>query len=155
MMSPVSLRDNFYCVTVFPSDTEPGFAHPDGLMTPPSSPNKVVRGQPDFCPVLDARAQPIPFDVRRGMMLGPKHLNAPVINHPVNRLAIFVGGLFSIEVVGRTGYVPTVGDFMNQIARACAPHAHALGKQHTFAGLSLHSLQPGVAVCVLHLRNGP
>ncbi|KAI0821815.1 hypothetical protein BC628DRAFT_1422241 [Trametes gibbosa] len=126
-----------------------------GLMTPPSSPNKVGRGQPDFCPVLDAKAQPIPFDVRIGIMLGPQHLNAPAINHPVYRLIVSIGGLFDVEIVGRTGHVPTVSDFMNQIVHTAARQHHALSRQHTFAGLTLRSLEPGVAICVLHLRNGP
>ncbi|OSD05057.1 hypothetical protein PYCCODRAFT_1450640 [Trametes coccinea BRFM310] len=133
-----------------------------GLMTPPASPDKIARGQTDFHPILDARAQPCTFDVRVGFPLNPQIMSAPAINHPVRRIVVRVAGMFTIEVVSRA--VPTVGDFFNQIADGMkysdprnprATKGSLLGPTALFAGLTLRSLDPsGVAFCDMHIRNG-
>ncbi|KAI0667215.1 hypothetical protein C8Q78DRAFT_1071959 [Trametes maxima] len=135
-----------------------------GLMTPPDSPEKASHGhvQLTFNAALDAQAQHLSFDVRRGVMMNPHSATAPAINHPVNRMVISVGGVFAFEVAARG--VPTVADLMNQLVRALAmpannpraPGASAgslLGTKVIFAGLTLRSLDHGVAYCDLHLHN--
>ncbi|EIW54742.1 uncharacterized protein TRAVEDRAFT_50883 [Trametes versicolor FP-101664 SS1] len=122
-----------------------------GLMTPPGSPDKIARGQPDFHPMLDAGVKPYSFDVRTGPMLPAQVLNAPAINHAVNRMTIYVGGLYTVEVVGRN--IPTIFELTSQLASASARKGSALGNRGGFAGLTLRSIEHGVAVCDLHLRN--
>lgn len=120
-------------------------------MTPPGSPDKIARGQPDFHPMLDAGVKPYSFDVRTGPMLPPQVLNAPAINHAVNRMVIYVGGLYTVEVVGRN--IPTVYELLGQLASASARKTSLLGNWGGFAGLTLRSIEHGVAVCDLDLRN--
>ncbi|KAI0641409.1 hypothetical protein C8Q79DRAFT_308914 [Trametes meyenii] len=137
-----------------------------GLMTPPDSPEKASYGhghvQLTFNPALDAQAQYLSFDVRRGVMMNPHSATAPAINHPVSRMVISVGGIFSFEVTARG--VPTVADVTSQLVRALAMPANdprapgqsagsLLGTKIMFAGLSLCSIAHGVAYCDLHLRN--
>ncbi|KAI0353877.1 hypothetical protein OH77DRAFT_556653 [Trametes cingulata] len=134
-----------------------------GLMTPPDSPDKIARGQTDFHPMLDARANPVSFDLRTGMLLHAQIANQPAINHSVNRMIISVGGFFDVEIVSRS--VPTMGELMLQLAQALRMPAHPrapgtsraslLGSKCAFGGLTLRSLERGAAVCVLHLRSGP
>ncbi|KAI0628652.1 hypothetical protein C8Q77DRAFT_1067597 [Trametes polyzona] len=122
-----------------------------GLITPPASPEKAVRRGPDFHPSFDAGGRPIPFDVRTGA--SRPYSNVPIINHPVNRLSISVGGMFTIEVVARGGQVPLIDDFTNQLAYHARSKARILGNRCMFVGLSLRAVQGGVAYCNLHLQN--
>ncbi len=152
IISCVRLRDFSYCVTLraqTPPDAE--FCSLDGLMTPPDSPDKIARGQPDFHPMLDAAGRPYAFDVRTGPVLPPQFMNAPAINHAVNRMVIHVGGLYTVEVVGRN--IPTIYELSGQLASASARKSSLLGNRGGFAGLTLRSIDRGVAVCDLHLRN--
>ncbi|KAI0367437.1 hypothetical protein BV20DRAFT_1045644 [Pilatotrama ljubarskyi] len=133
-----------------------------GLMTPPDSPDKIGRGQSDFHSMLDARTNPVSFDLRTGMLLHAQTANQPAINHSVNRMVISIGGFFDVEIVSRS--VPTMGELMQKLAQAmCVPthprapgasRASLLGSKCFFAGLTLRSLERGTAVCMLHLRNG-
>ncbi|KAI0765924.1 hypothetical protein BD413DRAFT_481874 [Trametes elegans] len=134
-----------------------------GLVTPPASPDKIARGQSDFHVLLDASARPPSFDIRAGTMLHPQTANVPAINHRVSRMLVNVGGFFAFEVVAQTGPVPTLSELVGQLVRAVRVPAdprtpaftrgHALGNRVVFAGLSLRSIDRGVAVCDLHLRN--
>ncbi|KAJ2985831.1 hypothetical protein NUW54_g10016 [Trametes sanguinea] len=129
-------------------------------MTPPASPDKIARGQTDFHPILDARAQPCTFDVRAGFPLNPQIASAPAINHSVRRIVVRVAGMFTIEIVSRG--VPTVGEFFKQLADGMkyadprnprSTKGSLLGHTALFAGLTLCSLDPsGVAFCDMHLR---
>ncbi|OJT07667.1 hypothetical protein TRAPUB_1466 [Trametes pubescens] len=134
-----------------PDDKDAEFCSLDGLMTPPDSPDKIARGQPDFHPMLDAAGRPYAFDVRTGPVLPPQFMNAPAINHAVNRMVIHVGGLYTVEVVGRN--IPTIYELSGQLASASARKSSLLGNRGGFAGLTLRSIDRGVAVCDLHLRN--
>lgn len=84
-------------------------------------------------------------------MLPPQVLNAPAINHAVNRMVIYVGSLYTVEVVGRN--IPTVYELLGQLASASARKTSLLGNRGGFAGLTLRSIEHGVAVCDLDLRN--
>lgn len=81
--SCVRLRDFLYCVTLraqTPPDAEFLFSPADGLMTPPGSPDKIARGQPDFHPMLDAGVKPYAFDVRTGPARTPAYAaRGPII----------------------------------------------------------------------------
>ncbi|KAI0330718.1 hypothetical protein GY45DRAFT_1434409 [Cubamyces sp. BRFM 1775] len=131
-----------------------------GLMTPPDSPDKISRGQTDFHPMLDMRAKPVAFDLRQGLFMNTQLAGTPAINHSVNRMVICIGGLYNIEIVSRGG-VPTLYDFVIQLGQGLrlpvdgrSTRLSMLGRKYVCVGLTLRSLDRGVAFCDLHLRNG-
>ncbi|KAH9887987.1 hypothetical protein C8Q73DRAFT_668508 [Cubamyces lactineus] len=130
-----------------------------GLMTPPDSPDKISRGQTDLHPMLDMRAKPVVFDLRQGLLVNNQLASTPAINHSVNRMVICIGGFYNIEIVSRG--VPTMYDFVTQLGQALQSPVDArntrlslLGRKCVCVGLTLRSLDRGVAYCDLHLRNG-
>ena len=130
----------------------------DGLMTPPDSPDKISRGQADFHPVLDMRGKPVVFDLRQGLLVNNQVASMPAIHHSVNRMVINIGGFYNIEIVSRG--VPTMYDFVTQLGQALQSPVDArstrlslLGRKCVCVGLTLRSLDRGVAYCDLHLRN--
>ncbi len=149
-------------------------------MTPPESPDKPVRGgrMTDFHPMVDARGPPMQFDIRQGLHLSGSAANSPAINHPATRLLVNIGpNVISLQIVASNGAFLTLGDVFGQlvsalkmpaseveianVARLGVSAPRGISKEalmsplnlgFIFAGLSLRTLQNGVAMADCHMR---
>ena len=104
------------------------------------------------------RGKPVVFDLRQGLLVNNQVASMPAIHHSVNRMVINIGGFYNIEIVSRG--VPTMYDFVTQLGQALQSPVDArstrlslLGRKCVCVGLTLRSLDRGVAYCDLHLRN--